>query len=465
MDCQTIHPHFWRQHPKYDTKSGTRSERWLFPLSLHQLLDQPILSDMTASSYPQVDPESTLLTHPHPTSSWDTIASVFYRSQKLYTLPWTITDLSDYLVAAARSGGPVALLRTEPKIGQGGVTRSGADLGLGMGGAGIGGHGKYPKIMVYTSSGQLIASFSWDLSQPVHLSWTSDERLFVLAEDGTYRLYSLSSSLTGLSSISTAAGTTNSSTAAAAAPYRQFTLGSDVSEMGVISAQAYEGGVVILTGGLGFLHLRLPSSSVASSGFSNPRSGSENTNTTSGGGGRATPLAESGLTDLPLSWTLLSPDQSPTGHIQVLVATSSSSSSFTSTSPSIPSSTVLSLDELDRVDQHLSKGPFTHIRASPNGRFLALLTERNTLWVVTSDFARNLSEVDVGVNMTGNENEREAANGYSLDYNEGVGGDEHGDKVKGGVPEMMEWCGNDAVTLSWPGGQVSVVGPQGDALK
>lgn len=67
--------------------------------------------------------------------------------------------------------------------------------------------------------------------------------------------------------------------------------------------------------------------------------------------------------------------------------------------------------------------------------------------------------------MTGNENEREAANGYSLDYNEGVGGDEHGDKVKGGVPEMMEWCGNDAVTLSWPGGQVSVVGPQGDALK
>lgn len=121
-----------------------------------------------------------------------------------------------------------------------------------------------------------------------------------------------------------------------------------------------------------------------------------------------------------MSWSLLSPDKSPTGHAQVLFSTSS---------------TIITLDALERIDQRVSRGPFSHIRVSPNGRFLALITVFGSLWVVSSDFSRNLSEVDIG---------------------------ELSDSA--GLPEKVEWCGDNAVVLGW-GGKVVVVGPAGDSLK
>jgi hypothetical protein len=42
-----------------------------------------------------------------PTSTWDTIQNVFYRKEEVYQMSWRITDLSDYLVAAAKNGGPI----------------------------------------------------------------------------------------------------------------------------------------------------------------------------------------------------------------------------------------------------------------------------------------------------------------------------------------------------------------------
>jgi vacuolar protein sorting-associated protein 16 len=64
------------------------------------------------------------------------------------------------------------------------------------------------------------------------MSWTSIEELLVLSEDGTYRLYTLNGE------------------------YRQYTLGAEVNELGVISAALYEDGLVVLHGGLGFVHVR-----------------------------------------------------------------------------------------------------------------------------------------------------------------------------------------------------------------
>lgn len=54
---------------------------------------------------------------------------------------------------------------------------------------------------------------------------------------------------------------------------------------------------------------------------------------------------------------------------------------------------------------------------------------------MSSDFSRNLSEVDIG---------------------------ELSDNA--GLPEKVEWCGDNAVVLGW-GGKVIVVGPAGDSLK
>ena len=149
------------------------------------------------------------------------------------------------------------------------------------------------------------------------------------------------------------------------------------------------------------------------------------------------------MTEPPHSWTIISPEQSTSGHTEILVSTGT---------------TIITLDALDRIDQvrhtfsqnrapqlqmneianrqRLSRGPFSHILLSPNGRFLALITASNILWVVSADFQRNMSEVDI-----------------STIEDEDLG-----------RPEKVEWCGDNALVLGW-GGRVVVVGPGGDSLR
>jgi hypothetical protein len=40
---------------------------------------------------------------------WDTIQNVFYRKDEIYSMGWKVPDLSDYLYAAARNGGPIGM--------------------------------------------------------------------------------------------------------------------------------------------------------------------------------------------------------------------------------------------------------------------------------------------------------------------------------------------------------------------
>ncbi|KAL7422143.1 Vacuolar protein sorting-associated protein 16 [Cryptotrichosporon argae] len=291
---------------------------------------------------------------PVPTASWDTIQHVFYRKEELYALPWAVGDLADYLVAAAKNGGPIALMRDERKIVQLGSHTSGK-----------------PKINVYTSSGLPLATFNWELPPPILLHFTTTH-LVVLSDEGVYRMYDLSDP----------------------SVYTQHTLGSDVERLGLVGAKAWDDGLVVLTGELQFVQLR---------GWK---------------GGRIAPMAPSGLTSPPHAWTIVTPDVSTSGHVEVMFSTDS---------------TVVTVDTLDRIDQRVSRGPFTSVLLSPNGRFLALLTATNTLWVVSADFSRNLSEVHVGA---------------------------FGD----GAPDQAAWCGDNAVVLSW-GGKAIVVGPSGDYLE
>lgn len=88
--------------------------------------------------------------------------------------------------------------------------------------------------------------------------------------------------------------------------------------------------------------------------------------------------------------------------------------------------------------QHLARGPFTSFRVSPNGKFLAFITASLSLWVVSSDFSRNLSDVDIST-LEGNHD--------------------------ASSPDDVQWCGDHAVVLSWRDGRVVVVGPGGDGLR
>lgn len=98
-------------------------------------------------------------------------------------------------------------------------------------------------------------------------------------------------------------------------------------------------------------------------------------------------------------------------------------------------SSILAVDNLECIDQRLSRGPFTHITPSPNGKSLALLTLSGILWVVSTDFQRNLAEFNT----------------------ESVVGAE-------GKVKQVEWCGNDAILVTWDA-LALLVGPNGDTLQ
>lgn len=56
--------------------------------------------------------------------------------------------------------------------------------------------------------------------------------------------------------------------------------------------------------------------------------------------------------------------------------------------------TVLAVDAMGVQDQLITNGPFTKMSVSPNGKLLACFSESGVLWVVLSDFSKNVSQFD-----------------------------------------------------------------------
>ena len=54
----------------------------------------------------------------HPTTTWEAMpeGNVFYRRLQLYSIPGKLPDLSDFIVAGCRNGGPIgACMLLQPK--------------------------------------------------------------------------------------------------------------------------------------------------------------------------------------------------------------------------------------------------------------------------------------------------------------------------------------------------------------
>jgi len=96
-----------------------------------------------------------------PSAEWDSLGNTgdaFYCRTQLYTLTWQFpgSDLSDYIVAGAANGGPIALTRDESKPVL--LTSAGGD---GSGGAAVlPSTGKTKRVSVYTSAGVLLQSIT-----------------------------------------------------------------------------------------------------------------------------------------------------------------------------------------------------------------------------------------------------------------------------------------------------------------
>lgn len=121
----------------------------------------------------------------------------------------------------------------------------------------------------------------------------------------------------------------------------------------------------------------------------------------------------------PRAWAVIPPDQNISRHVEVLLSVENS---------------ILVVDNLESVDQRISRGPFSHVSPSPNGRLLALLNRDGLLWVVSTDFQRSLAEFNTQT----------------------VGAD--------GFVNQVEWCSNDAILLTWNNLAI-LVGPSGDTLR
>ncbi|SCV74365.1 BQ2448_6797 [Microbotryum intermedium] len=356
-------------------------------------------------------------------ASWESLGETFYRKQEVYALPWrdSLGDLSNYIIAGAKNAGPIALIRDERKpvlLGRNQTTLA------------------RPKIIIYSCAGLLLQtipvscqtmvsptaerpelsptpylSWQWESSNRiVALGWTSHESLVVIVQDGSYRLYPLS----------TSESSSALSSSSSVPTYSQHTLGADAQDSGVLQAKIYEQGLVALLGNLSFVEVKGWSSTRPSNEETPSASGS---GSRSGGGGRGqiTLLAAVGLNEPPNCWGVVEPELSNTRGVEVLIGTGS---------------TVLRLDEIEVQDQRLSRGPFLSITPSPNAHFLALLTAGSSpqLWVTSSDFSRSLSEFDLS----------------------GEG--------ESGLPNQVVWCGNNTVVVAWER-TVVMVGPFGETLK
>ncbi|GAA5914776.1 tethering complex subunit VPS16 [Sporobolomyces salmoneus] len=331
-------------------------------------------------------------------STWDLLggtATTFYRKVELYSLVESnlaSIDLSDYVVVAAKHGGPIAMMRDSSKPV---LLSSGDQAHLA--------HSDRNKINVYSTAGLLLQTIKWDApTKIIQLGWTAQEQLVILTQDGTYRLYPLTPTSTGLDS-----------------SYTQHSLGSEVATDlgGVMQAKINEEGMVVMLGNFQFVEVK----GWAKTSSTGDESKSTSTRGSSTGKGKVVPLAQVQLEGVPDCWCVIPSSVSSSRGTEVLIGTGQM---------------ILRLDEIEVQDQRVNRGPFRSIVPSPSGRFLALLTSSSELWVTSLDFSRSLSE-------------------FSL-VNEAPG--------ESSPIRKIEWCGSNSVVVAWER-TIVMVGPFGETLK
>ncbi|KAG0144149.1 hypothetical protein CROQUDRAFT_660316 [Cronartium quercuum f. sp. fusiforme G11] len=360
-------------------------------------------------------------------ADWDAVGDTYYRKQEIYRMCWSVADLSSYRVVGAPLGGPLAItLDTSKPIPLIGPNASISST-------------TRPRIHVHSSSGKLIYNIAWDHpSRLVSFGFTRAETLVALSSDGFYRLYPINRP-------------SSPSSGSDLILYTQHSLGSATEEVGIVDGKIWPDGMVVMRSDLTFVQVKGWPESDASNDedpFSSQTAlsdrwvASQPPNFATGlatdashfpsdqGSGRMDSIESSGLTDRPISWAVIPPSSSNTGVIQILVSRSDS---------------IVVIDPMDSTDQRLSsKGPYERIVPSPNGKFVALLTSAAspspfTVWVVSSDFTRELSE-------------------YSLQ-------EQHPhDLISEGPPTQMVWCGGDTVIVGWDQSLV-MIGPFGASLR
>lgn len=90
-----------------DVQQGQPSERSQLPAESCEIKKRQSAMAVTVASPTARYAEAEVSDRELTCCSWDTIENVFYRKDDVYSMLWKISDLSDYLIAGARCGGPI----------------------------------------------------------------------------------------------------------------------------------------------------------------------------------------------------------------------------------------------------------------------------------------------------------------------------------------------------------------------
>uniref|UniRef100_A0A7S4PFI6 Vacuolar protein sorting-associated protein 16 homolog n=1 Tax=Guillardia theta TaxID=55529 RepID=A0A7S4PFI6_GUITH len=229
-----------------------------------------------------------------------------------------------------------------------------------------------PTLNIYSSSGSLLASIpaQWKTGRVVEMGWTSDEKLIVVLDDGTVMQFSAVGRL-----------------------IQTFSMGEEFRTDRVLLCCIWGSGVVCLS---------RSHSLVFVDNFEEP-----------------IPRRMPRLGDIassPTCMVIIEPSMTQSKGLEVLLAVDK---------------TILVVDMTGVEDQKLTAGPIRRMSVCPNGKMLACFTHDGFVWVITTDFSKNLSEFP----------------------------------TKSQVPPLqLVWCGTDSVVLYWDK-IVLMIGPYGDWVK
>lgn len=147
------------------------------------------------------------------TADWTPLGkNVYYRKVELYPMQWVDqVNLSDFVVAAAPFGGPLAVTQDKKKLQKVQFANK-------------------SNIYIFSASGQAISTIKWNSGPLVQMGWSSSEDLVCVLEDGNVLLYDIYGNL-----------------------QKQTNMGQDVKDTGVLECRIFNSskfytGVAVLTG-------------------------------------------------------------------------------------------------------------------------------------------------------------------------------------------------------------------------
>mmetsp|Transcript_38830 Transcript_38830/g.91850 ORF Transcript_38830/g.91850 Transcript_38830/m.91850 type:complete len:845 (+) Transcript_38830:58-2592(+) len=228
-----------------------------------------------------------------------------------------------------------------------------------------------PTLNFYTASGNSLASVPWKHGKLVEMGWTEDERLVCVAEDGGVAVYSPLGRLVD-----------------------SFHMGEECKNERVLLACVWDSGVVCLTRGFSLVYV---------DSLVDPEP-------------RRMPRLADRISSNPTCMAIIAPHLAASKGLEVLLAVDK---------------TILVVKSSGIEDQQLTAGPMRRLAVCPNGKMLACFTHDGFVWVVTSDFSKNLSEFPTKSQV---------------------------------APKQLVWCGTDSVVLYWDK-ILLMIGPYGDWVK